>query len=313
VRRVAAAALLVVASLACALAMLPSAARAAGCDTLEYLTDIHTAAAAAAAGDAPGALRAVRAAESIDSATALFLAPVVADLTASPADTDDARSRLDAVDRTLALPPGAACAVAGTDARDSLQRVYALPEFSGLDQTTQPSVFDQIVRAIGQLISRAASTLGVAGGAAVLAILVVAAVLLVLWRLRAAGAAHVRDALLEDALVRGTDPDDEWRAALAAAERGEYRQAMRRAFRSALLEMVQRGRLRVDPAWTTRELLTAAAGDADLVAQLAPAAALFDRAWYSRAQAGAPEWELMRSRCEAIRRLAARRPREQPV
>ncbi len=96
---------------------------------------------------------------------------------------------------------------------------------------------------------------------------------------------------------------------MAGAERQDYRQAIRRAFRSALLDVTRRGRLSVDSAWTTRELLASASTDADLLALLAPAAAMFDRAWYSRARIDASAWELMKSRCEAIRRLGAlRRP-----
>jgi len=298
-----------------ATASAPGAARAfaAGCDTLAYLDDVHAADQAAASNDTVVALARVRSAESISTEAALSLAPVVADLSATPPDVADARARLDALDRTLALPSGSACTAGDAAVRDALRHVYASPAFSDLDRSSQPSLLEQIVNAIHDFVGRAAASLGIAGGALVLALLVAIVAGLTFWRLRAAGAIRARRVTLGEELQRSTDPDDEWRAAVGAAERRDYREAIRRAFRSALLDTMQRGRLHVDPAWTTRELLASAAGDADLVAQLAPAASLFDRAWYSRATVDEDDWQLMRSRCESVRRLATRRPREQPV
>jgi hypothetical protein len=101
----------------------------------------------------------------------------------------------------------------------------------------------------------------------------------------------------------GDDPDDEWRLALAAAERGEHREAIRRAFRSALLDVTDR-RARIDRAWTTREMLATVSSDAELLAVLAPAAAAFDSAWYGGAAVGVVQWEAARARCEAVRQVA---------
>jgi hypothetical protein len=86
---------------------------------------------------------------------------------------------------------------------------------------------------------------------------------------------------------------------------------VRRAFRSALLAVAVAGRLDVDAAWTTRELLAHTSGDADLLAALAPAAAAFDVAWYSGRPVTEPDWHTQRARCETIRALArrARAPR----
>jgi hypothetical protein len=82
---------------------------------------------------------------------------------------------------------------------------------------------------------------------------------------------------------------------------------VRHAFRSALLAVATRGRLRVDAAWTTSELLARARGDADLLAALAPAADSFDRAWYSGRPVSQQDWELARDRCAAVRAVAAAR------
>ncbi|MGH7687266.1 MAG: DUF4129 domain-containing protein, partial [Candidatus Dormibacteria bacterium] len=75
----------------------------------------------------------------------------------------------------------------------------------------------------------------------------------------------------------------------------------------ALLTVAERGRLAVDPSWSTHELLAATRGDAGLLAALAPAAALFDRAWYSGAAVTEADWEQARERCAALRRLARAR------
>jgi hypothetical protein len=95
----------------------------------------------------------------------------------------------------------------------------------------------------------------------------------------------------------------------ASARQGDHRQAVRRAFRSALLSVAVRGRLMVDPSWTTHELLAATRADAALLTALAPAAASFDRAWYSGAAVTASDWDEARARCEAVRSLARSRPR----
>src|SRR6202023_3007601 len=103
----------------------------------------------------------------------------------------------------------------------------------------------------------------------------------------------------------GDDPEREWQLALAAAQRGDYREAIRRAFRSALLDVADR-RAHLDRAWTTREMLATLSADADLLAVVAPAAASFDRAWYGRVPVGAGDWDVARGRCEAVRRVARR-------
>lgn len=307
-RRVAARSLPVLVAVALSMVCaLPTSARS--CATLDYLAEIHAADSTLRTDDTAGALQHVRAAEGIDASSALSLAPVVVDLTAKPADEADARLRLDAIDQTLALPKGSTCSVENNDARDALHRVYSSNAFAGLDQTGGTSVLDQIEKAVAQFLTSVGSTLGLGWGLAVLAVMVALIGGLVVWRVRATLAGRTATADADHGVSESNDPALEWRAAMAAAERQDYRQAIRRAFRSALLDVTRRGRLSVDSAWTTRELLASASTDADLLALLAPAAALFDRAWYSRARIDASAWELMKSRCEAIRRLGAlRRP-----
>jgi hypothetical protein len=84
---------------------------------------------------------------------------------------------------------------------------------------------------------------------------------------------------------------------------GDHREAVRRAFRSALLEVAVRGRVRIDAAWTTRELLERCHADGDVLVALASAAAVFDRAWYSGTPVTEADWTLAAERCATLRRL----------
>ncbi|MBJ7596344.1 MAG: DUF4129 domain-containing protein, partial [Candidatus Dormibacteraeota bacterium] len=85
---------------------------------------------------------------------------------------------------------------------------------------------------------------------------------------------------------------------------GEYREAVRRAFRSALLAVAVRGRVPIDAAWTTRELLQRIDAGGDVLVALAVAAALFERAWYSGVAVTRDDWTLAEERCATVRRLA---------
>ena len=234
------------------------------------------------------------------------LGAVLADLDSTPPQVADAEVRLDAAIRALALPPGAA---AGDDAAAgaSLRDVYARPEFRDLNRTTGDSgLIGLVERFINWLGGHSP---GVPGpGAVILLLIAVAVIALFIYRLLRGVSAGRRVDVAEEPAAAGDDPDHEWALAEAAAARGEHREAIRRAFRSALLAVALRGRLPVNAAWTTRELLAVAAGDADLIAALAPAAAAFDRAWYSPAPVTQADWTVERDRCAALRTLAGRRP-----
>ncbi len=180
--------------------------------------------------------------------------------------------------------------------------MYASSVFADLDQNQPPSLFERIGAAINWILSHLFGLLG-SGGSILLGLLVLGAIAaFVVYRLR--GVAGGRRALgSEEPATSGDDPDHEWQLALAAAQRGDHREGIRRAFRSALLEIADR-RAHVDRAWTTRELLATLSVDADLLAVVAPAAASFDQAWYSGAPVGVEDWDIARGRCEAVRRVA---------
>ena len=283
-----------------------SAYAAGPCVTVEYLTLLGRAESALSAVPArpPAALTALTEAEDLAPSSSSELAPIVTGLTAPSPDVAAGRQRIDRIVTTLALPAGSACNVDSRAAENALHQVYASSVFADLDQNRPPSIFEQIGAAINWILSHLFGLLG-SGGSILLGLLVLGAITaFVIYRLR--GVVGGRRALASDEpATRGDDPEREWQLALTAAQRGDHREAIRRAFRSALLDVADR-RAHLDRAWTTRELLATLSVDSELLAVVAPAAASFDRAWYGRAPVGAADWDIARARCEAVRRVARR-------
>ncbi len=281
---------------------------ATDCAALRYISGIKAAAAAldAIPPDSGAALARIIAAQQEAAPDAGVLSPVIDDLNSTPPDVDDARIRLHALAGVLAVPPGSTCNVDSSPARQTLRDVYASPVFANLDQSSQPSLFSRILDFLGGLIDAIRRTLGTGGSLLLAAAVIGAALAVAAWRLRrglGSRPAHLHDEPAGDS----DDPDVEWKAATTAAARGDYREAIRRAFRSALLDIALRSTVRVDPAWTTRELLGSLATDGDLLAALAPAAGAFDYAWYSGNAIGSDLWQQAKARCEVLRTMVRRR------
>ena len=287
----------------------PLAASAQGsCAALQYLDGLRQARSDLAATPANilAAATVVRGLIASSPDSTRTLRPVVDDLEATPPDVTDAAAALGALAGGLALPPGSVCNADQRPARAALSQVYASRVFAGLDYQPAPSLLSRILDFLGSLFSRAGRFLGTAGSIAVGVGVLLVALLIAAWRLRGLLGDRAASVVQEPA-GDTDDPRQELRAAHRAAERGEYREAIRRAFRAALLEIARTGRLAVDASWTTHELLRAARGDAALMAALAPAAADFDRAWYSGGTVSAADWERARDRCAAVRGLARSR------
>lgn len=282
-----------------------------GCP-VQYLAAVSSAESALGATppDTAGAVAALqRALAAYPSAS--LLGPVITELQATPPQTAAARARLDTIAATLALPAGTTCTADQRPALATLHSVYASPVFANLDhKPAGPNPVSQflswVASAIRWLLSHLTGALGSGGTIALGVVLLGVALGLAAWKLRGVLGGRVAS-MGGGAEPDTTDPNREWDLAGAAARRGEYREAIRRAFRSALLTVATQGRLAVDPAWTTHELLAATVGDAGLLAALAPAAALFDRAWYSGDPITAADWEQASARCQAVRDLARAR------
>ncbi len=279
-------------------------AAAPPCVTLAYLALLaHADTALAALPPQPSAaLVALGEAERLAPSAGPDLSPIIAGLTATPPDLTGSHERLDTIASTLALPAGSACDVDSRASMNLLHEVYSSSVFADLDQNQQPSFLERIGAAINWLLSHLFGLLGTGGSIATGLLVLAAVVAFVAYRLRGFVGAR-RAAIAEEPRTAGDNPDDEWRLALAAAQRGDDREAIRRAFRSALLEVAGR-RAHLDRAWTTREMLATLSAHADLLAVLAPAAAAFDEAWYGAEPVGPGDWDVARARCEAVRRVA---------
>jgi hypothetical protein len=300
------AALFVGAALTAGVVSASPAQAASTCVTLQYLMLLGGAdnALTAVPAQPAAALTDLTEAEAQVPSSSTDLAPIVASLRASPPDIAAGKQRLDLIVQTLALPAGSVCQVDSQQAENDLRQVYASSVFADLDQNQPPSIFSRIGAAINWILTHLFDLLG-SGGSIVLGVIVLGGLLaFAIYRLRGIAGARRALSAAEPASL-GSDPDREWQLALVAAERGDYREAIRRAFRSALLEVADR-RAHLDRAWTTREMLATLSTDTDLLAVVAPAASSFDKAWYGGGTVDAADWDVARSRCEAVRRVARR-------
>jgi hypothetical protein len=301
-RALASSAATVVVAIAFGVASAP--AGASSCPALDYEAGLAAAVSALqkVPADIAGAQDRVIALVAADGASAVALQPVLTDLSGAPPDVGDALLRLSSMSAALAYPRGSVCSENADAARATLRGVYASPDFRHLDENNQPGLLATIFNAIAGLLARGAGALGPVG-AVLLAAAVLAAALALVWR-RWRGGAALGGAGVEEPAAPGDDPDAEWRAAERAAASGEYREAVRRAFRSALLEVAISGHAHIDGTWTTRELLQRVDASGDTLAALAAAAPLFERAWYSGAAVTRGAWTRAEERCATVRHLA---------
>ena len=284
------------------LSRVPVAAAGCGGDYLAQLVQVRGELEAGAS--IPAVVDRLQALGSADQASSA-LAPVIADLESG--DVTGAERLLATTAATLQSSQGSGCGGLTASDRQALSRVYASPALANLDQPSSPNWLQQLIDAVGNALGGVLGALGPLG-AGILAVLLLGIVAAIaVWRIRQVTASGRETRAAPPAAPPEVDAEREWSRALAASEGGDFRTAIRHAFRSALVSLVQRGRLPVQPAWTTPELLARARGDPELTAQLTPAAAGFDRAWYSEAPVDAERWEEVRGHCQAIRGLAGRR------
>jgi hypothetical protein len=185
-----------------------------------------------------------------------------------------------------------------------LQHVYSSPALSHLDDSNNNDFFQSVGNAVINFFNHVFG--GAGSGVALVVFLVVVAILVALVAFKILSGSASRSGFVQYEPPSSADPHVEWDAALAAAQGGDYRQAVRLAFRGALLSVALQGRMAVDPAWTNRELLQRANADAALLAALAPAAHIFEISWYSGQPTTEAMWLTERERCEAIAALSRR-------
>ena len=287
-----------------ATALLGASPARAACPADTDLHDLQTASEALSASP-PAIDTATTAIDDIrDSGDGVAVRVILADLQDIPPNVGDAQTRIATLTDYLRTPSGAGCANDAGGGKSALNDVYSSPVFAGLGKPPQENIFTTIGRAITDFFSKIFSALGSKGSAALLLLILALVLFFTIRKFRSSSAGRRIKVVDAEPEVLGTDPAEEWLAANDAASRGDYREAIRRAFRSALLAVAERGRLFVDPSWTNRELLARAHADGDLVVLLAPAATMFERAWYSGETTTLADWETARARCSAIRDLA---------
>jgi hypothetical protein len=275
---------------------------AAGCSA-DYVAQLRQVRSELEAGSSiPAAVQQLQALASADAAATLD--PVISDLQGG--DLAGAERLLGTDVTTLQSPEGSGCGTETGADRRALSGVYHSPPFANLDQPPPSDWAQQLLDDIASFLSRAVSAVGPLGTILLAALILGVVVAIAVWRVRQVIASGREPKVDPGAVPADADAEAEWAGALEASERGDFREAVRRAFRSALVSLVQRGRLPVQPAWTTPELLAHAGGDPELAARLAPAAAGFDRAWYSETPIDADRWEEVRGECQAIRALSGR-------
>ena len=229
-----------------ALSCVPVAAASCSGDYVAQLVQVRSELEAGAS--IPSVVERLQALGSADHA-ASALAPVIADLESG--DVNGAERLLATTAATLQGSPGAGCAGLTTSDRQALSRVYASPPFANLGQPSTPNWLQQLVDALGNALGGVLGTLGPLG-AGILAVLLLGIVAAIaVWRVRQVMAPGGERRAGPAAAPAEVDAEREWSQALAASEGGDFRAAIRHAFRSALVSLVQRGRLPVQPAWTT--------------------------------------------------------------
>lgn len=241
------------------------------------------------------------------------LQPVVDDLAGASPNVSDAETRLDAAIHILSLPAGMNCGADFSGARDALNEVYQSPAFAGLDQSRQqppPGQSQNQDDPISRLIRALGPQLSIGIGALILGLILAFAI----WRLRLLSAAKSATVADDEETLASSTSDDEWKKALQAASEKNFREAVRRAFRGALLAVAESGRMQIAPSWTSRELLQQLRENPELSGELAPASAAFDHAWYSGETVTETEWTAARGHCEKVRSLARRNAmKKEPV
>ena len=171
-----------------------------------------------------------------------------------------------------------------------LTEVLARPEFN-----TPMSLWDRFWQWLTNLISDLLPEARASTNAGWLALLIrlvpwiitvviIAAViwLLTYWLQRVLST-FVIDARLTELAVEGDLPTSATEArqqARAAAQSGNYRDAVRRLYLAALLQLTEHDLITYERSLTNREVLIRVASDSPIRAHLAPVVATFDQVWY---------------------------------
>ncbi len=107
--------------------------------------------------------------------------------------------------------------------------------------------------------------------------------------------------ILGEAVALDLDADDLLAQAQAAAEAGDWRQAVRKVYIALLHELDRREVISLNPAWTNREYLSAVRAQARLYPAMHELTDRFDRLWYGQHQGSREDYERCLSRYQEVR------------
>jgi hypothetical protein len=205
----------------------------------------------------------------------------------------------------LAMPLGTTPA----DAQARLDAIMTNPPYAQRQQNTNNwTFFQNLFRAIERFFDGLFSSVSTPSisnpfsGDALLwigIIFLVALVLYAVWRLRAI---FVRDAKLKPVdWEEEIDAKEALDHAGEMASKGNYRDAMRYLYLSALLWLDEKQYLRYDRALTNREYLERIRDNAELSAKLRPIVDTFDRVWYGHNELTADDYAQYRRQIDTLR------------
>lgn len=168
------------------------------------------------------------------------------------------------------------------EARSRLRRELLNPEYH--DQNVLDRILNTVDRWLGSTLDAAAGTPTLSAAAAiVVAVLLVAALGLLVSRVRAAPRAETVGAVLTEEVVTATELRSRARAALAEER---YEDAVVEGFRALTVGQVERGRLEDRPGTTAHEVADALAADRPaLRSRILDGAMLFDLVRYGDREA----------------------------
>ncbi len=106
--------------------------------------------------------------------------------------------------------------------------------------------------------------------------------------------------ILGEAVALDLDADDLLAQAQAAAEAGDWRQAVRKVYIALLHELDRREVISLNPAWTNREYLSAVRAQARLYPAMHELTDRFDRLWYGQHQGSREDYERCLSRYQEV-------------
>ena len=107
--------------------------------------------------------------------------------------------------------------------------------------------------------------------------------------------------ILGEPVALDLDADALLAQAQAAAEAGDWRQAVRKVYIALLHELDRREVISLNPAWTNREYLSAVRAQARLYPAMHELTDHFDRLWYGQHQGSREDYERCLSRYQEVR------------